>query len=110
MLNLSFQLLKLFAESVLPATAVQILAGAAFADGWGSGDALAEKLANLGGGGRHPGNVLRDLVLLSARCGVQEVMPQPYAVEVPGPKGAKRFVTVFLPREQAHLTIEKVQC
>ena len=109
MQNLTFQLLKLFAEGVLPATAVQILAGAAFADGWGSEDALAEKLANLGGGGRHPGNVLRDLVRLSARCGVQEVMPEPYAVEVPGPKGTKRFVHVFLPHEQAHMTVQKVR-
>ena len=33
MLNLTFQLLKLFAEGSLPATAVQILASAAFTDG-----------------------------------------------------------------------------
>ena len=107
MLNLTYQLLKLFAEGVLPATAVQSLAGAAFKDGWGSGDAVAEKLAELGSGGRRPSNVLRDLLRLSRRIGVAEVMPEPYAVRVPGPNGSHRNVNVFLPHEQAHMTITK---
>jgi len=63
MLSLSFQLLKLYAEGVLPATAVQTLAGAAFADGWGHDDPVATKLSQLGSSGRYPANCLRDLVL-----------------------------------------------
>ena len=86
MLSLSFQLLKLFAEGALPATSVQILAAAAQADGWGSEDELAGKLARLGSGGKYVGNVLRDLVRLSRNLGIAEVMPEPYVVQVPGPR------------------------
>ncbi len=110
MLQLSLQLLKLFAEGVLPATSVQILAGAALADGWGVGDGVAEKLARLGASGKHPNNVLRDLVRLSKCLGIAEVMPEPYVVQVPGKAGTFRPVSVILPHEQVHMTVLKVQC
>ncbi len=64
MLNLSFQLLKLFSEGVLPATTVQLLADAAKKDGWGHDDDFARRLAGIGGSGRYPQNYQRDLLKL----------------------------------------------
>jgi hypothetical protein len=90
MLKLSFQLLKLFAEGGLSTTSVQILAKAAFDDGWGADDDLAQKLAGLGASGKYSNSCLRDLMRLTKNIGITQVMPEPYVVDVPGKRGTTR--------------------
>ena len=46
---LAIELLRLFAKGAIPATVVQQLAAAAWADGWGRDDELAEALKSAGG-------------------------------------------------------------
>ena len=75
MLQLVFELLKLFAEGGLPATSVQRIAAAAYADGWGQGDELAERLKQAGGRGKHRSNCLRDVLRVSKSLGVGNVTP-----------------------------------
>jgi hypothetical protein len=53
MQQLTFYLLKLFAEGKLPATTVQLLACAAWEDNWGHTDPIAEKLKGVGSNGAH---------------------------------------------------------
>ena len=107
MLNLSFGLLKLFAEGTLPATTVQYRASAAKKDGWGEDDEIAQKLAGLGTSGQHPQNCLRDLLRLSKTMRAMDCCPEPYEIEVPGPGGKLHKMNVILPHEQAHLTVLK---
>jgi len=107
MLNLSFQLLKLFAEGVLPATTVQALAGAARSDGWGLDDDLASKLAGIGASGAHPSNCLRDLMRVAKKLSIAECTPEPYHVLVPAAKGKSRIVSVVLPHEQAQMAAQQ---
>ena len=107
MLNLVFELLKLFSEGALPATAVQRVAAAALADGWGSGDRMALKMAKAGARGKHPQNCMRDLLNLSRHVGVGHQTPEPYVVEVPGVGGVSRRVQIFLPHEQYQLLVEQ---
>ncbi len=94
MLNLTFQLLKLFAEGTLPATLVQALAGAALADGWGQNDEIAKQLAGMGSNGRYTGNVLRDLLRIAKRVGFMDTTPEPYMVKVRGPRNSERTISV----------------
>ena len=105
MLNLSFQLLKLFAESDLPATTVQKLAHATWQNGWGQDDPIAERIQAIGTQGRWPGNCLRDLLIVSQELGIAENTPSPYLVSVKTTGGAYRQVGVFLPHEQLHLAV-----
>ena len=107
MLNLTFELLKLFAEGVLPATTVQRIAAAAFSDGWGAGDEVAQRMQQAGSQGKHPGNCLRDLLRLSTSLGVVENTPEPYYVDVPSAGGHIRKVAVCLPHEQYHMLLQK---
>ena len=51
MLRLNVELLRLFSTGVLPATALQRLAKAAWDDGWGRGDELAARLSRAGSAG-----------------------------------------------------------
>ena len=107
--KLTFQLLRLFAEGVLPATLVQILALASrqdFAAGNGD-DPLLEQLASLGSEGRHTSSILRDLLRLSKRVGMMDTTPEPYFVQVKGPKNSQRSINVVLPHEQVQLVAEK---
>ena len=107
MLNLSFELLKLFAEGVLPATVVQRLAAAAFADGWGAGDEVARRMQQAGAQGKHPANCLRDLLRLSAGLNLVQDTPEPYFIEVPGVGGSTRQVSVCLPHEQYPMLVQR---
>ena len=107
MLNLSFELLKLFAEGVLPATVVQRLAAAAFADGWGAGDEVARRMQQAGAQGKHPANCLRDLLRLSAGLDLVQDTPEPYFIEVPGVRGSTRQVAVCLPHEQYPMLVQR---
>ena len=107
MLNLSFQLLRLFADGTLTATSVQLLAAAAKADGWGAADETALKLTGIGAGGKQPNNCLRDLLRLSKRLGIADATPEPYNVSIPGPGARLRNVGVCLPHEQAHMIVSK---
>ena len=107
MLNLTFELLKHFADGTLPATLVQVLAAAALADGWGGGDPIAEELAAIGSKGQHPQNCLRDLLRCGRHVGMMGTTPEPYQVTVMGPRGTHRTISVVLPREQAELQVEQ---
>ncbi len=71
MLELTVELLRLFAIGTLPATTVQRPAAAAFKDGWGVDDAIAIRLKNIGAEGRRPQNAMDDAVPL--KCQVQAV-------------------------------------
>ena len=102
MLKLVFELLKSFSEGTLPATAIQTIAAAALADGWGQGDEVAMKLAGLGNRGLCPQNALRDLSRLIERAGLLGSSPAPYLVKIPGPRGSERTVSVCLPHEYLH--------
>ena len=107
MLQLVFELLKLFSEGALPATTIQRVAAAACADGWGEGDPMAQRMKQAGNQGRHTQNCLRDLLRLSRHVGVGHETPEPYVAEVPGVGGALRQVQVFLPHEQFQLLVAK---
>ena len=107
MLNLTFQLLKLFAEGSLPATTVQIIAASAFEDGWGDGDPIARRLAGIGASGKFPGNALRDLMRLTKRLGIGDATPDQYYVNVKSARGGERQVGLFLPHEQLSILVEK---
>ena len=107
MLNLTFQLLKLFAEGSLPATTVQIIAASAFEDGWGDGDPIATRLAGIGASGKFPGNALRDLMRLTKRLGIGDATPDQYYVNIKSASGGERQVGVFLPHEQLSILVEK---
>ena len=107
MLNLTFQLLKLFAEGVLPATTVQTIASAAWEDGWGRDDPIAKRLQRVGTQGKFPGNCLRDLLRLVKSLGIGDATPEPYYVTVKAANGGERTVGVFLPHEQLNIMVEK---
>ena len=100
MLNLTMELLRLFAEGVLTAATVQRIASAAGADGWGGADQLAQRMQQAGSHGRHSGNCQRDLLRAAKRSGVVLDTPEPYYVTVPGAGGTTRTVAVSLPHEQ----------
>jgi hypothetical protein len=107
MLNLTYRMLKLFAEGTLPATLVQELAAAAVLDGWGADDEVAQSLAGMGAEGKHRSNILRDLLRISKRLGMEEATPEPYCIKVPGPNGMERTVSVILPHEQLELVLRR---
>ena len=109
MLNLTFQLLKLFADGTLTASTVQLLANAAKSDGWGVEDQTAESLAKLGTSGRHVSNCLRDLLRLARKVGMMHGTAEPYYVEVPGANGRPRTVGVCLPHESADILTKRFQ-
>ena len=107
MLNLTFQLLKLFAEGVLPATTVQTIASVAWEDGWGRDDPIAKRLQRVGTQGKFPGNCLRDLLRLVNYLGIGDATPEPYYVTVKAASGGERTVGVFLPHEELNIMVEK---
>ena len=106
MLNFTHQLLKLFSEGCLPATTVQILAAAAWQDGWGTGDRVAERLMKIGSEGKYPGNALRDLLRISDSLGIGDATPHPYMVAVKAANGETRTIGVFLPHEQLAMQVQ----
>ena len=105
MLNLVFQLLKLFSEGGMSATTLQILCAAAVDDGWGADDVIAQKLAGLGSRGKQPQNALRDLTRMITREGL--MAPEAYLVKVPGPKQSERTLSVCPPHEYLHKIVEE---
>ena len=108
MLDLAIELLRLFSNGTLPAVAVQRLAKAAWEDGWGRGDAMAEKLMRAGGAGARSGNAQRDLLRTSQRAGLMEETPDPYYFKAPGPGGTPRGVGCCLPHEQMHKLVDSM--
>ena len=84
MLELSLELLKVYAQGGLSGAAVQRLAAAAWSDGWGRGDPLAERLARAGAGGEHSGNIQRDVLKAAQLAGITENTPDVYKFQVPG--------------------------
>ena len=107
MLNLSLELLRLFAEGVLTATAVQRIAAAAGADGWGVGDTLAQRLQQAGAHGKFAGNCQRDLLRAANSAHLVQDTPEPYFVTVPGANQITRTVGVSLPHEQFHMLVQR---
>ena len=105
MLELVFELLKLCSEGSLPATTVQRVAAAAYADGWGQGDDVASRLAKAGFSGKYLANCQRDILRLSKSVGLDEDTPEPYFIDVPSSGGGTRQVGVFLPHEQYQLLV-----
>lgn len=71
-------LLRLYTRGDLPATSVQILAAAAWADGWGRGDSLAERLKSAVQDGTHKGNITRDIVDGARAAGLTSSSAVPY--------------------------------
>ena len=113
MLNLTFELLQLFAKGAIPATTVQRLADAAWKDGWGHGDLVAERLKQAGGRGSHTGNCQRDILKLAKTMGISENTPEPYYVDVASAAGGRRLVGMCLPHEQMQSLVNsegRTQC
>ena len=94
--NLGLQLLRLFAKGDLAATQVQLLAKAAWDDGWGHNCQLARKLAHVGTSGRHSSNIFRDIITAAELVGLISSESKPYYVNLPGNAGTAE---VFLPHE-----------
>ena len=94
--NLGLQLLRLFAKGDLAATQVQLLAKAAWDDGWGQNCQLARKLAHVGTSGKHSSNIFRDIITAAELVGLISSETKPYYVNLPGNAGTAE---VFLPHE-----------
>ena len=105
MLKLTHKLLQVFAEGSLPATAVQISAAAAWADGWGRADAIGTRLKSIGAEGKCPVNSLRDLLRLPEKLDIGDATPDPYIISVKSAGGGQRNVGVFLPHEQLNISV-----
>ena len=108
MLQLAVELLRLFADGTLPATAVQRLASSAWADGWGRHDALASRLRRAGAGGTHSGNVQRDIMTAARLAGLFEDVPDSYMFEIRGKGGVYRKAECMLPHEMLHKLVGDV--
>ena len=100
------ELLKLFSKGVLPGSAVQRLAAAAWADGWGRDDEVASKLYRAGAYGQHVQNIQRDLLRAAAKAGLTEDTPEPYYFNVPGPGGIERQAQCVLIHEMHRRLME----
>jgi hypothetical protein len=94
--NLGRELLRLFGRGDLSGTQVQLLAKAAWDDGWGKDDAFCTRLAHLGAEGRAPGNILRDIRRLATKVCLIDAKTEPYYVDLPDGHGQAMF---FLPHE-----------
>ena len=89
----------MYSNGGLAATAVQKLAMAAWADGWGRGDALAARLKSAGADGQRPSNCQRDILRAAAAHGLVEHFPEPYEFMVPGAGAEPRPAFCMLPHE-----------
>ena len=79
---LALEFLRLYGAGSVSAADVQRMAAAAWADGWGRGSTVAERLKSAGANGTLPGNVARDI----SRVGksLQHQSPHVYKFMVPG--------------------------
>ena len=94
--SLGRELLRLFGRGDLSGTQVQLLAKAAWDDGWGNDDPFCTRLAHLGAEGRSPGNILRDIRRLASKVCLIDAKTEPYYVDLPDGHGQAMF---FLPHE-----------
>ena len=86
---------------------MQILADAAWTDGWGHDDPIAEGLKGVGSDGKYGGNCLRDLLRLVKHLDIGDATPKPYLVSVKTAGGGERTVGAFLPHEQLPISVQQ---
>ncbi len=96
--KLSLELLRSYALGILAATQLQVLAAAAWADGWGR-DQLDERLARAGVDGKYKNNIARDIRVAVQATGLMKQHARPYFAEVAGPDGHPIRLTCYLPHE-----------
>lgn len=94
-MHLAVELLKLFSQGELSGQQVQTLAASAWADGWGRGDVLAERLAKAGSSGKFQGNIVRDIMKAAEISGWRNSTAMPYRVNLPNGNNTH----LFLPHE-----------
>lgn len=100
--QLAIRLLGAFADGNISAADVQSFASAAYDDGWGRGDRLAQRLVAAGGGGTQTGNTMRDVLKAAEMAGITGDLASPYRCSTQGKDGAQISVDVFLPHEAIH--------
>ena len=83
---------------------MQILADAAWTDGWGHEDEVAEGLKGVGSDGKYGGNCLRDLLRLVKHLDIGDATPKPYLVSVKTAGGKEDRGGFLAPRTVAHLS------
>ena len=93
--HLSFELLRLFAQGELSGAQVQKLASAAWQDGWGRTDRLAEKLARAGTDGTISGHIAQQIINAAEHAGLVCSPCSPYHVKLPDDS----MGSVYLPHE-----------
>ena len=104
MLELSLELLRLFSDGTLSGAAVRRIAQAAWNDGWGRGDALAQRLVSAGNYGEYSGNIQRDILNAARLENLTEDAPETYKFQVPGPGGQPRDAECVLVHEMHYKT------
>ena len=97
--KLALSMLRLFATGAIYATQVQELAHAAWVDGWGRGNRLAQKLAHAGHAGKFKGNVYREVMAAAKQALRMKTDVQPYKFKVRGVDESTIETFMFLPHE-----------
>jgi hypothetical protein len=93
--QLSRLLLKLFAKGEISGTTVHDLAAAAWLDGWGRGDALAQRLVKAGRQGRRRNEMANDVIKAAEAAGLVCSRALPYEVTL----STGGTASIFLPHE-----------
>ena len=93
--QLSLALLKLFSQGELAGTQVQILALAAWNDGWGRRCPLGQRLKGAGNSGLSKGNCARDVIRAAKAFDIFCTKAMPHTVTLPN--GCK--IQMYLPHE-----------
>ena len=97
--KLATTLLKMLGDGALSGTQVQIIAKAAWDDGWGAGSALARRMAHAGTVGRYSGNILRDVVRAAEQAELLSSVAKPYIIKAPGAFEKEVEITIEKPKE-----------
>ncbi len=93
--QLAVEMLRLFSQGELSGIQVQVLASAAWEDGWGRGCPLAQRLKSAGSSGVHSSNCLRDVVRAAKASGLCCTRAMPYHVSIPN----AATIPMYLPHE-----------
>ena len=93
--QLSRELLRLFAQGELSGVQVQKLAKAAWDDGWGRTDRLAERLMQAGSCGTWTGHIAKQIIQAAEQVGMVCNSSSPYHVKLPD----DAMGSVYLPHE-----------
>ena len=95
MAKLSAELLRLYGLGELSAVDVQRIAVAAWQDGWGRDSRIAQRLVAMGSRGKHPGNMSRDLQIITVQYAITTAQARPYSMRLQDDKP----LDVLLPHE-----------